>query len=68
MGCRYCTSGLGLLCNGPNGLDDLEAACTCECHAENQHIDDQDAVDFEIICPDDWSSMILEQQVRTSFV
>ena len=36
MGCKYCTSGLGRMCQGPNGIDDLEAACTCECHAENR--------------------------------
>lgn len=32
LGCRYCTSGLGVYCNGPLGLDDLEVACDCECH------------------------------------
>ena len=36
MGCKYCTSGLARMCQGPNGIDDLEAACTCECHAENR--------------------------------
>lgn len=32
MGCKYCTSGLGELCEGPLGLDDLEVHCDCECH------------------------------------
>jgi len=32
MGCRFCTSGLEELCEGPLGLDDLEVACTCSCH------------------------------------
>lgn len=32
MGCRHCTSGLGLNCEGPLGLDDLEVGCDCDCH------------------------------------
>ena len=31
MGCKWCT--LGRACEGPNGLDDLEVACNCQCHA-----------------------------------
>jgi hypothetical protein len=29
MGCRWCSSGLGLNCQGPLGFDDLEVACDC---------------------------------------
>jgi len=32
MGCKYCSSGLGELCHGPLGLDDLEVSCDCSCH------------------------------------
>ncbi len=32
MGCKYCSSGLGLSCAGPLGMDDIEVACHCECH------------------------------------
>lgn len=32
MGCSRCPSGLGLNCDGPLGLDDLEVGCDCECH------------------------------------
>jgi len=32
MGCKYCTSGLGDMCDGPMGLDDLEVGCDCSCH------------------------------------
>lgn len=56
MGCKYCSSGLGLLCNGPDGLDDLEAACDCECH----DLDDMPEIAFDdgveeldIVFPDD---------------
>ena len=32
MGCKWCSSGLGEDCDGPLGLDDLEASCNCPCH------------------------------------
>ncbi len=32
MGCRWCSSGLGELCQGPLGLDDVEVGCDCDCH------------------------------------
>ena len=32
MGCKDCTSGLGVNCQGPLGLDDLEVGCDCDCH------------------------------------
>ena len=32
MGCKWCTSGLGRKCHGPNGIDDLECGCECDCH------------------------------------
>lgn len=32
MGCQYCTSGLGVNCQGPLGLDDIEVGCDCDCH------------------------------------
>lgn len=32
MGCKWCTSGLGRRCEGPNGIDDLEVGCDCMCH------------------------------------
>jgi len=32
MGCEYCISGLGENCEGPLGLDDIEASCDCPCH------------------------------------
>lgn len=32
MGCKWCTSGLGRTCQGPNGIDDLECGCDCDCH------------------------------------
>jgi len=32
MGCKGCSSGLGEDCDGPLGLDDLEASCNCPCH------------------------------------
>lgn len=32
MGCKWCTSGLGRLCEGPLGLDDIEVGCDCDCH------------------------------------
>lgn len=34
MGCQYCTSGLGSACQGPDGIDALEASCACACHGE----------------------------------
>lgn len=64
MGCTYCTSGLGKACQGPNGLDDLEAACTCECHAENLiefedeeslFPEDEDWLDWELEIDGDFS-------------
>ena len=32
MGCEFCTSGLGVSCDGPLGFDDLEVGCDCDCH------------------------------------
>jgi len=32
MGCEYCRSGLGEMCQGPLGIDDLEVDCDCDCH------------------------------------
>ena len=32
MGCKFCPSGLGNDCEGPLGLDDIEASCDCDCH------------------------------------
>lgn len=32
MGCEYCSSGLGKKCDGPEGLDDIECGCNCDCH------------------------------------
>lgn len=32
MGCKYCSSGLGVSCEGPLGLDDVEVGCSCSCH------------------------------------
>lgn len=59
MGCKHCTSGLGKACQGPDGLDDLEAACTCECHFENQDLFVDEEVEFE-----DWSEF--EEEKNTA--
>ena len=32
MGCKYCRSGLGENCHGPQGMDDLEVDCDCDRH------------------------------------
>jgi len=32
MGCKWCSSGTGVACDGPLSCDDLEAGCDCDCH------------------------------------
>jgi hypothetical protein len=61
MGCKYCTSGLGLVCEGPNGLDDLEAACTCECHLENRCIDEYREEEENEWEDEDWQGYASEE-------
>jgi hypothetical protein len=36
MGCKYCSSGMGELCEGPDSMDDIEAGCTCDCHNNDE--------------------------------
>lgn len=33
MGCKYCPTGTGEACDGPESIDDIERCCDCPCHA-----------------------------------